>query len=402
MKGYVYVISNSAMPNYIKVGFSTKDPASRAQELGTGSPFSYQVEYEVLVDDPHAVEKEVHQTLSFTNAGKEWFTCNTDIAIQAIKFSCKNRTIYYERLLTTSEKVSINSDTTVPKPTKEPTQPIETIKPPKKPKAIKKEAVTQAPKTQQDPLPLEQTQFDETLTLPQLIEQAEKGNPQAQYELGFRYDKGIGTRIKLKESFEWYLKSARQGNEDAMLATALAYLKGRGTEQSNINDTECKAVEFLCPLVKNENPIAQHKLSEWCYFRIEDNDVNKAVEQLVKFGINIKQEQLTHYRLELLEASAAKNYTPAISSLASHYSLLAYEAEKSDATGKLSKALYEKSFQYNKKAAENGDDARAMRGLADAYFYGYKCKKNIKLAKEWMQKSANAGDRLAAQKLKDW
>jgi hypothetical protein len=44
MKGYVYVISNAAMPNYIKVGFSTKDPASRAQELGTGSPFSYQVE----------------------------------------------------------------------------------------------------------------------------------------------------------------------------------------------------------------------------------------------------------------------------------------------------------------------------------------------------------------------
>jgi TPR repeat protein len=199
------------------------------------------------------------------------------------------------------------------------------------------------------------------------------------------------------------LKSARQGNEDAMLATALAYLKGRGTEQSNINNTECKAVEFLCPLVKHENPIAQHNLSEWCYyFQVEYNDTNKAVEQLVKFGINIKQEQLTHYRLELLEASAAKNYTPAISSLASHYSLLAYEAEKSDATGKLSKELYEKSFQYCKKAAENGDNARAMRELAVAYFYGYKCKENIKLAKEWMQKSANAGDRLAAQKLKDW
>ena len=52
MKGYVYVISNSAMPRYIKVGFSTKDPALRATEFNTASPEDYVVDYEILIDDP--------------------------------------------------------------------------------------------------------------------------------------------------------------------------------------------------------------------------------------------------------------------------------------------------------------------------------------------------------------
>ena len=42
MKGWVYVISNQAMPDLVKVGFSTKDPTLRASELNhTGSPHPY-------------------------------------------------------------------------------------------------------------------------------------------------------------------------------------------------------------------------------------------------------------------------------------------------------------------------------------------------------------------------
>jgi hypothetical protein len=33
MKGWVYIISNKAMPDLVKVGFSTKDPQLRAQEF---------------------------------------------------------------------------------------------------------------------------------------------------------------------------------------------------------------------------------------------------------------------------------------------------------------------------------------------------------------------------------
>jgi len=34
MKGWVYVITNKAMPSLVKVGFLTKDPGLRAKELG--------------------------------------------------------------------------------------------------------------------------------------------------------------------------------------------------------------------------------------------------------------------------------------------------------------------------------------------------------------------------------
>ena len=57
MKGWIYIISNKAMPGLIKVGYSLKDPIGRAAELGTGSPYPYTVEYEALVDHPKKIEK---------------------------------------------------------------------------------------------------------------------------------------------------------------------------------------------------------------------------------------------------------------------------------------------------------------------------------------------------------
>jgi hypothetical protein len=47
MKGWVYVITNLAMPGLVKVGYSRKDPELRAAELNsTGTPHPFVVEYE--------------------------------------------------------------------------------------------------------------------------------------------------------------------------------------------------------------------------------------------------------------------------------------------------------------------------------------------------------------------
>lgn len=97
MKGYVYVISNRAMPGIYKIGFTLKDPALRAKELeSTGIPHPFTVEYEILVDAPHMLEKKVHQTLSLFNENKEWFRCDVSACIAAIK-NCHEGDIYYER-----------------------------------------------------------------------------------------------------------------------------------------------------------------------------------------------------------------------------------------------------------------------------------------------------------------
>lgn len=88
MKGWVYIITNRAMPDLVKVGFSTKDPELRAAELNnTGSPHPYTVEYEILVDNPHAVEQKAHKLLKHRHDGKEWFRCDAEEAILAIKQS---------------------------------------------------------------------------------------------------------------------------------------------------------------------------------------------------------------------------------------------------------------------------------------------------------------------------
>lgn len=86
MKGWVYAITNRAMPGLVKVGFSTKDPASRAVELGhTGTPHPYVVEYDVLVEEPFSIEQRVHSYLNNQREGKEWFRCTSEVAIAAIQ-----------------------------------------------------------------------------------------------------------------------------------------------------------------------------------------------------------------------------------------------------------------------------------------------------------------------------
>ncbi len=45
VRGWVYVITNAAMPGLVKVGYSLKDPSLRARGLGnTGAPHQYEVE----------------------------------------------------------------------------------------------------------------------------------------------------------------------------------------------------------------------------------------------------------------------------------------------------------------------------------------------------------------------
>lgn len=94
MKGWVYIISNPAMPGLIKVGHSTKDPELRARELnGTGIPHSYVVEYEMLIEHPARVEQQVHKALLCIREGKEWFRCSREEAIAAIQRAAAGRAI---------------------------------------------------------------------------------------------------------------------------------------------------------------------------------------------------------------------------------------------------------------------------------------------------------------------
>lgn len=68
---------------------------------------------------------------------------------------------------------------------------------------------------------------------------ASNGNPQAQYRLGACYGCGKGTEKDLVEAFRWYKKSAENGDGDGQLSLGGCYEFGHGVEKN-----ERKAFEW--------------------------------------------------------------------------------------------------------------------------------------------------------------
>lgn len=88
MRGYVYVLTNVAMPGLVKIGFSTRDPRERATELGgTGVPHAFEVHYEAMVDEPFAAERYLHEQLrrSGVHEDKEFFRLSPEEAVHRVR-----------------------------------------------------------------------------------------------------------------------------------------------------------------------------------------------------------------------------------------------------------------------------------------------------------------------------
>lgn len=93
VKGWVYVITNKAMPGLVKIGYSLKDPSLRAAEFnGTGTPHPYKVEYEALVFNPREIEQRTHIALQSEglHENKEWFKCSVLTAIANLENSARS------------------------------------------------------------------------------------------------------------------------------------------------------------------------------------------------------------------------------------------------------------------------------------------------------------------------
>lgn len=85
------------MPGILKIGYTMKDPSIRANELNTtGVPHPYNVDYEILVDEPYTLEQKVHKNLEHTKENKEWFRIDIAHAIDVIHTCCSTK-IHYER-----------------------------------------------------------------------------------------------------------------------------------------------------------------------------------------------------------------------------------------------------------------------------------------------------------------
>lgn len=60
---WVYILTNSAIPEMIKIGYTTSDPHTRAEQIsrGTGVPIGYEVAWAYKCYKGERIEKEVHK-----------------------------------------------------------------------------------------------------------------------------------------------------------------------------------------------------------------------------------------------------------------------------------------------------------------------------------------------------
>jgi len=86
--GYLYVLTNTSMPNIVKIGFTCGTAFERAKQLSTTSvPHPFNVRYLARVRKPVEVEKKVHALLGRyrVSTNREFFYVSLEQAVEAIE-----------------------------------------------------------------------------------------------------------------------------------------------------------------------------------------------------------------------------------------------------------------------------------------------------------------------------
>ncbi len=87
MGGFVYVMTNKSMPGMVKIGFTTRLPASRADDLFTsGVPCPFDVFCAVWFNDPKSVEAGLHDYFAVCRVteSREFFRVVPEVAARQI------------------------------------------------------------------------------------------------------------------------------------------------------------------------------------------------------------------------------------------------------------------------------------------------------------------------------
>ena len=86
---WVYILSNPAIPEMVKIGFTANDPFVRAYQIsrGTGIPLGFEVEWAYKCFKGERIEQEVHKYFKKqrVNTQKEFFRVSLEEAKQVIK-----------------------------------------------------------------------------------------------------------------------------------------------------------------------------------------------------------------------------------------------------------------------------------------------------------------------------
>ena len=83
-EGFVYILTNAAMPGYVKIGMSEQDDVGvRVRQLdNTSAPLPFEVHYAARVPDCRKVERTLHFVFGEhrRRSNREFFTIDPDLA----------------------------------------------------------------------------------------------------------------------------------------------------------------------------------------------------------------------------------------------------------------------------------------------------------------------------------
>ena len=201
---------------------------------------------------------------------------------------------------------------------------------------------------------------------------AEQGVDYAQYNLGMCYYFGKGVRLDYTMAVYWYTKAAEKGNAKAQSNLGLCYEKGKGVSQDYV-----KAVYWYTKAAEQGNDYAQYNLGLCYFYGLGVNqDKDKAIYWCGKAAAS---SNIYKYNTQLFFAFiyyTSGNYAKAVKYLA-----IAKESDDDYFSGSACNLL-SKCYRFGRGVPQDVSKADELQAEAEAKGCGGDINELIKKLKE--------------------
>lgn len=114
------------------------------------------------------------------------------------------------------------------------------------------------------------------IAIAKLVEAADKGHADAQYQLGVMYGNGEGVPLNLQEAERRFMQAAAQGHEDACITLAWMYANGAG-----VDSDEEKARDLYTIAARHGSAKAQYVVATM--YRFAQYGVQRDIAQALEW-----------------------------------------------------------------------------------------------------------------------
>ena len=205
---------------------------------------------------------------------------------------------------------------------------------------------------------------------------AAQGNVSAMEQLGFMHERGLGLDVDIKSAREWYEKAVDKGSAAAMVAIGKMYFRG----YDGIEKDYAKACEYFkkaAALWRSVEPENQWKVM-YAFFYLG---------RIYTEGLGVEKDLMLGQRCHLFAANMGN--VVSLHSVAVDYEKGTDGKMKSS---ERSKHWYSRCAQALKDGKFSFADDMAMRVFALLYRYGDGVAKDIEESRKWFGMSANLGN----------